>query len=464
MLVVVTGTIVAFSSRTFTSTTDPWTTSPSVGVTIWTLAGLLGLAPGSEPEALVAEEHAAQSTRSTSHGTTGRRSAARRIGPHLRGAVGAEPEQVQPVRDTSEPRTLRDPVERSFERSLELLGNVHITHLAASRTDEVVVVADQDLGQLVPPELLVRHQPAHHPSLLERGEVPVDRALFETGAAREDVRDRHRAPRVGEQLDQSPTLRRVPLAGRTEPRRRGRVEVEAHPCSSRRSSNNASGYRTPRPRAACRGPRPAARSPRAHRAIAFRTGSARSATRSSIASRYTAAVVVGASASRAYARARSPIAARPSGSPADRSMTAASCSGSGRPGPIRTTTSSGTSRYVPTPLTIVGVPTWRARTREPLDSPRCGYRRFTRTSKALSHARNSLSATSAKTLTRPPTPASRIAASTSHPPRRPTRTSRTVDRTCASASRSCGIPFVALRSPATPTTTSSGPATPARSS
>src|SRR6476619_4153932 len=362
MLVVVAATIVAFSSRTFTSTTDPWITSPSVGVTIWTWAGLLGMALGSEPEALVADEHAAQSTKSTSHPTTGRRSG--RIGPHLRGAIGAEPEQVQPVGDASEPRTLRDPVERSFERSLELLGNVHITHLAASRTDEVVVVADQVLGQLVPPELLIRHQPAHHPGLLERGEVPVDRALFETGATREDVRDRHGAPRVGEQLDQSPTLRRVPLAGRPESRRRGRVEVAAHPCASRRSSNNASGYRTPRPRTTWRGPRPMGRSPLAHRAIAFRTGSARRATRSSIASRYTAAVIVGASASRAYPRARSPIAARPSGSPASRSMTSASSSGSGRPGPIRTTTSSGTSRYGPTPLTTVVVPTWRARTSE----------------------------------------------------------------------------------------------------
>src|SRR5947207_10448030 len=147
MLVVVTGTIVAFSSRTFTSTTDPWPTSPAVGVTIWTLAGLLGRALGREPEALVADEHAAQSTRSTSRRTTGRRSAARRIGPHLRSAVGAEPEQVQPVGNTSEPRTLRDPVERSFQRSLELLGNGHITHLAATRTDEVMVVADKVLGQ-----------------------------------------------------------------------------------------------------------------------------------------------------------------------------------------------------------------------------------------------------------------------------------------------------------------------------
>src|SRR6476619_6345083 len=118
MLVVVAATIVAFSSRTFTSTTDPWITSPSVGVTIWTLAGLLGLALGREPEALVADEHAAQSTQSTTHPTTGRRSAAERIGPHLRGAIGAEPEQVQPVGDPSEPCTLRDPVERAVECSL----------------------------------------------------------------------------------------------------------------------------------------------------------------------------------------------------------------------------------------------------------------------------------------------------------------------------------------------------------
>jgi hypothetical protein len=71
MFVVVTATILAFSSRTFTSTTDPWNTSPSVGVTIWTLAGLLGRALGREPEALVADEHAAQSTTSINHPTTG---------------------------------------------------------------------------------------------------------------------------------------------------------------------------------------------------------------------------------------------------------------------------------------------------------------------------------------------------------------------------------------------------------
>ena len=132
MFVVVAATIVAFSSRTRTGTTDPWITSPLVGVTICTLAGLLGRAVGGPDGAPEADEHAAQSTPTTTKRATDRRSSPRRIGPHLRGAVGAEPEQLQPVGDASEPSPLRDPVERPFEGSLELLGCVHITHLAAS--------------------------------------------------------------------------------------------------------------------------------------------------------------------------------------------------------------------------------------------------------------------------------------------------------------------------------------------
>src|SRR5436309_12336585 len=299
MFVVVAATIVAFSSRTRTGTTAPWITSPFVGVTICTFAGLLGRAVGGPDEPPEADEHAPQSRPTTSQRATDRRSSPRRIGPHLRGAVGAEPEQLQPVRDASEPRPLRDPVERPLEGSLELLGCGHITHLAASRTNEVMVVADQVLRQLVATELLIGHEPAHHAGLLERREVPVDPALFETGATGEDVRDRHGAARIGEQLDQPTTLRRVPLSGRTEPRRGRRVEVEAHPGCSGRTSNSASANRTPRPRAACCGPTPTARSPRAHRAIDVRTGSALSSSTRCTASAYPAAVTRGANALRA---------------------------------------------------------------------------------------------------------------------------------------------------------------------
>src|SRR5438034_3509672 len=93
MFVVMAATIVAFSSRTRTGTTAPWITSPFVGVTICTFAGLLGRAVGGPDEPPEADEHAPQSRPTTSQRATDRRSSPRRIGPHLRGAVGAEPEQ-----------------------------------------------------------------------------------------------------------------------------------------------------------------------------------------------------------------------------------------------------------------------------------------------------------------------------------------------------------------------------------
>src|SRR5262249_47559402 len=44
--------------------------------------------------------------------------------------------------------------------------------------------------------------PAHDPRGLQVGEVPVDRALRHAPASTEDLRDRHRAPRTGQDLDQ----------------------------------------------------------------------------------------------------------------------------------------------------------------------------------------------------------------------------------------------------------------------
>jgi hypothetical protein len=59
MFVVVVGTIVAFMSLTFTSTVEPWITSPFVGLTICTFAGLLGRSAGGVPAVEpFPEEHA----------------------------------------------------------------------------------------------------------------------------------------------------------------------------------------------------------------------------------------------------------------------------------------------------------------------------------------------------------------------------------------------------------------------
>jgi hypothetical protein len=100
MFVEVACTILAPVSFTFTGTVELWITSPFVGVTICTVAGLLGRGlPGpvvGPDDAFVPDEHPDRTTASVSaHGTRARRRDRRRLGPMSRHhpAPGAEPRQ-----------------------------------------------------------------------------------------------------------------------------------------------------------------------------------------------------------------------------------------------------------------------------------------------------------------------------------------------------------------------------------
>ena len=88
------------------------------------------------------------------------------------------------------PCRLRD---RGFDRTLDALRSGEILDAAAVRADQVVVVSGEVLGELVPRELVVRHDAVDDARLLEHHEVAVHRALCEAGAGFEDLRDRERS-------------------------------------------------------------------------------------------------------------------------------------------------------------------------------------------------------------------------------------------------------------------------------
>ncbi len=69
------------------------------------------------------------------------------------------------------------------------------------------MVAGEVLGELEARELVVGHDAVYDPGLLEDDEVAVDGALGEAVPQREDLGDRQRARRAGEQLDESGAVR-----------------------------------------------------------------------------------------------------------------------------------------------------------------------------------------------------------------------------------------------------------------
>ena len=95
---------------------------------------------------------------------------------------------------------------------------------AALGADEVVVVADEILGQLEAGVLARRDDPVHHAHLLEHVEVAVGRALAQPGRRVDQLGDRDRPGRGHERLDQPPPAARVALVDEPEPVRHHLVD------------------------------------------------------------------------------------------------------------------------------------------------------------------------------------------------------------------------------------------------
>jgi hypothetical protein len=102
------------------------------------------------------------------------------LAPLFHGATHrAEAHQVQLVLGDLIALFLRHGPGCLIQCTLQLRRRVDVCHLSAPRTDEVVVVARQLLGQLEATVVVGARNPAHHADVDERGHVPIRAALGE---------------------------------------------------------------------------------------------------------------------------------------------------------------------------------------------------------------------------------------------------------------------------------------------
>src|SRR2546423_5497343 len=165
--------------------------------------------------------------------TTGTRTTTgtRRCHTMLEGSSAAIPtgtDQVQPVPHRGPARLARERVHRPAHRRLDGSGDRHVLDGPAVRADQVVVMTGKVLGELIATELLLGEDPADDLRSLERNEVAIDGALGEPPSSLQHLRQRQRASRAGEDVDEPAPLGRVALSVRVQSRRDDRVEVGAH--------------------------------------------------------------------------------------------------------------------------------------------------------------------------------------------------------------------------------------------
>ena len=119
----------------------------------------------------------------------------------------------------------RQEIERTVERRLEIVVEGHVGHLPARRTDQVVVMRCQVLGQLEVAELVAGDDAVDHAGGDELGQVPVRGGLGQRPVAPEDLRDRQRTVGRRQHMDQGSSRSRVTQPGVMKSLRRGRVQL-----------------------------------------------------------------------------------------------------------------------------------------------------------------------------------------------------------------------------------------------
>ena len=89
-----------------------------------------------------------------------------------------------------------------IDRFLEGTSEVHVADIAARDADQVMVVAQQRLGQFEARPISADADPADNTADLQRRKVPVGRALRQVSYGRDDLRKRERSSRRCEHGDQ----------------------------------------------------------------------------------------------------------------------------------------------------------------------------------------------------------------------------------------------------------------------
>lgn len=91
------------------------------------------------------------------------------------------------------------------------------------------MVLGQVLGQLEPREVLAGHDPAHDVRSFKDCKVPIDRALSEALALGQNLGDRERLGRSGDDLDDRTPLRCIALAVAAQPPGHLQMQLIYHP-------------------------------------------------------------------------------------------------------------------------------------------------------------------------------------------------------------------------------------------
>lgn len=90
-----------------------------------------------------------------------------------------------------EPRRVREPPQRLIQAGFELLGEVEVGNTAADATHQVMVVAEEVLGQLDVCVLVGGDDPMRNPCGNELGHVPVGGADRKAGVGGHNRRELH---------------------------------------------------------------------------------------------------------------------------------------------------------------------------------------------------------------------------------------------------------------------------------
>lgn len=118
--------------------------------------------------------------------------------------------------------------ERFVETAFEIVGELNVGHRPAGLAGQVVMMADERLGELEAGKVADTGQASDHTFGFEHGEVAVDAARSLPWGPLDDLVDSERPARFGERLDQVATRTCIAAVVTSETRSDILVEVRRH--------------------------------------------------------------------------------------------------------------------------------------------------------------------------------------------------------------------------------------------
>lgn len=140
----------------------------------------------------------------------------------------ADTDRVEHVRAQLESFGVGEAREDAIELGLELMGEMHVGHRTTDPTREMMVVADEGLGELETGELPDAGHAMHDALGLEDGKIAVDAARTLAGSPHDDLVDGEGPARGRERLDQIAAGARVAAVVVGEARRHRLVKLGTH--------------------------------------------------------------------------------------------------------------------------------------------------------------------------------------------------------------------------------------------